>query len=148
MSRNAADIIDLAGGNDAQAAVDWAAVEAGPVIVHPLRVKRPDLPGSMFADDTWSLRPMDVTRGTVQNLHWVPGPTEQQYSVPPHLIAPFKRVVWLMINRPTPESYLAGRNGRRWPSASSVRQRLVALRWFAHFLDFRSYAAAAAQASS
>ena len=134
MSRATADAIDLAGGNDAQASVNWAAVEAGPVIVHPLRVKRPDLPGSMFADGTWSLRPMDVTRGTVQNLHWIPGHKDQQYSVPPHLVAPFKRVVWLMINRPTPESYLAGRSGLRWPSASSLIRRFIALRRFAQFL--------------
>jgi hypothetical protein len=102
MSRAAADAIDLASGNDIDAAVDWAAVETGPVIVHPLRLKRSDLPGSVFADDTWSLRPMDVTRGTVQNLHWIPGPKEQKYRVPPHLIEPFKRVVWLIINRPAP----------------------------------------------
>ncbi|UVO14169.1 hypothetical protein NM962_09280 [Mycobacterium sp. SVM_VP21] len=134
MSRGTTNARDLAGSNDIRAAVDWAAVEAGPVIVHPLRVKHPDLPGSVFADDTWSLRPMGVTRGTVQNLHWIPGLKEQQYSVPPHLITPFKRVVWLIINRPAPVAYLAGSNGRRWPSAASVYQRFAALRRFAHFL--------------
>ena len=134
MSRAAAHAIDLADGNDIEAAVDWAAVDAGPVIVHPRRVKRPDLPGSMFADDTWSLRPMGVTRGTIQNLHWIPGTKEQQYSVPPHLIEPFKRVVWLIINRPAPVAYLAGNNSRRWPAASSVCQRFRVFRHFAHFL--------------
>ena len=134
MSKALAGAIDLAGGNDIHAAVDWAAAEAGPVIVHPLRVKRPDLPGSMFADDTWSLRPMEVTRGSVQNLHWIPGPKEQQYSVPPHLIKPFKRIVWLIINRPAPVAYLAGNNGRRWPAASSVYERFRVFRHFAHFL--------------
>ena len=134
MTRAAADATDLAGGNDIQAAVDWAAVEAGLAIVHPLRVKRPDLPGSMFSDDRWSLRPMDVTRGTVENLHWVPGPKEQQYSVPPYLVTSLKRVVWLIINRPAPVSYLAGNNGRRWPAASSVYERFRVFRHFAHFL--------------
>jgi hypothetical protein len=134
MNRAVADVIELADGGDIHAAVDWAEVEAGPVIVHPLRLKRPDLAVSGFADDSWSLRPMDVTHGTVQNLHWIPGPKEQQYPVPGHLITPFKRIVWLTINRPAPVSYLAGNNGRRWPAASSVHSRFQALRHFAHFL--------------
>lgn len=134
MSREVAEASGLAGSDDIRATVDWTAVEAGPVIVHPLRVKHPDLPGNLFADDTWSLRPMGVTRGTVQNLHWIPGPKEQQYSVPPHLTTSFKRVVWLIINRPAPVAYLAGNNGRRWPAASSVSQRFQVFRRFAHFL--------------
>lgn len=134
MSRSPVGAVDLAGGNEVEAAVDWAGVEAGPVVVHPLRLKRPDLPGSVFADDTWSLRPMEVTRGTVQNLHWIPGPKAQKYPFPPHLIKPFKRVMWLIINRPAPASYLAGNNARRWPAASSVSQRFQALRHFAGFL--------------
>lgn len=134
MSRSAVAAVDLADRNDVDAAVDWAAVEAGPVVVHPLRLKRPDLPGSVFADDTWSLRPMEVTRGTVQNLHWIPGPKAQKYPIPTHLIKPFKRVMWLIINRPAPASYLAGNNARRWPAASSVSQRFQALRHFAGFL--------------
>lgn len=134
MRRSAVDADDLAPGSDIGAAVDWAAVEAGPVVVHPLRLKRPDLPGSMFADDAWSLRPMEVTRGTVQNLHWIPGPKEQLYRIPHCLIDAFKRVVWLIINRPAPVAYLAGNNGRKWPAASSVHARFLAMRHFAHFL--------------
>ncbi|MCK5756560.1 MAG: hypothetical protein KAH46_28035, partial [Mycobacterium sp.] len=126
MRRSAVDADDLAPGSDIGAAVDWAAVEAGPVVVHPLRLKRPDLPGSMFADDAWSLRPMEVTRGTVQNLHWIPGPKEQLYRIPHCLIDAFKRVVWLIINRPAPVAYLAGNNGRKWPAASSVHARFLA----------------------
>jgi hypothetical protein len=134
MNRDAAVAIGLA-GNDIQATVDWAAVEAGSVVVHPIRMKHPDhLPGSMFADDVWSLLPMDVTRGTVQNLHWVPGPKAQRYRIPSHLIRTFKRIIWLVINRPTPVAYLAGNNGRTWPAAASVYGRLVAMRNFAHFL--------------
>lgn len=134
------DAVDLADNDDVDAAVDWAAVEAGPVVVHPLRLKRPDLPGSVFADDTWSLRPMEVTRGTVQNLHWIPGPKAQKYPIPTHLIKPFKRVMWLIINRPAPASYLAGNNARRWPAASSVSQRFQALRHFAGFLGHHEIA--------
>lgn len=134
MRRSPVDADDLAPGNDIGAAVDWAAVEAGPVVVHPLRLRRPDLPGSMFADDAWSLRPMEVTRGTVQNLHWIPGPKEQLYRIPHCLIDAFKRVVWLIINRPVPVAYLAGNNGRKWPAASSVHARFIAMRHFAHFL--------------
>lgn len=134
MNRAAAEAIRHAGPVDIQDAVDWAEVQEGSVIVHPLRVKDPDLAGSTFADDTWSLRPMDATRGTVQNLHWIPGHREQKHSIPPHLIEPLKRVVWLIINRPAPLSYLAGNNGRTWPAASSVRARFQALRHFAHFL--------------
>lgn len=134
MSRSTADAVELAAGSDVGSAVDWAAVEAGPVVVHPLRLKRPDLPGSMFADDTWSLRPMDVTRGTVQNLHWIPGRKDQRDQMPPRLITAFKRVVWLIINKPAPAAYLAGTNGRTWPAASSIRTRFVAMRHFAHYL--------------
>lgn len=134
MSQSTVDAVDLAAGDDIDAAVDWAAVEAGPVVVHPLRLKRPDLLGSIFADDTWSLRPMDVTRGTIQNLHWIPGPKAQKHPIPTHLIEPFKRVMWLIINKPAPASYLAGSNARRWPAASSVTQRFQALRHFAGFL--------------
>ena len=134
MSQSTVNAVDRASDNEIDAVVDWAAVEAGPVIVHPLRLKRPDLPRSVFADDTWSLRPMEVTRGTIQNLHWIPGPKAQKHPFPTHLIDPFKRVMWLIINRPAPASYLAGNNARRWPAASSVSQRFAALRHFAHFL--------------
>ncbi|MFL0241980.1 hypothetical protein [Mycobacterium sp. SMC-17] len=133
MTRSVVGADDLASGNHT-GAVDWAAVEAGPVVVHPLRLKRPDLPGSIFTDDRWSLRPMEVTRGTVQNLHWIPGPKEQQYRIPPQLIDTFKRVIWLIINRPAPVAYLAGNNGRTWPAASSVHARFVAMRHLADFL--------------
>ena len=134
MSRSAVDAVDLAVGNGIDVAVDWAAVEAGPVVVHPLRLKLPDLPNSMFADDTWSLRPMDVTRGTVQNLHWIPGTKDQRDQIPLQLITAFKRVIWLIINKPAPAAYLAGTNGRTWPAASSIRTRFVAMRHLAQFL--------------
>lgn len=124
----------LAGGNEFPAAIDWEGVEAGPVVVHPLRLKHPELPGSTFADDVWSLRPMGVTRGTIQNLHWIPGLKAQKHSFPSHLIKSFKRIVWLSINRPAPASYLAGNNARRWPAASSVAQRFRVFRHFAEFL--------------
>lgn len=115
-------------------AIDWAAVESGAAIVQPLQLKRPDLAMSMFEDDSWSLRPMDVSRGVVQNLHWKPGPKKQQYRIPLHLIKPFKRIVWLSINRPAPVSYLGASNARTWLSAASIQDRFGALRRFAHFL--------------
>jgi len=134
MSRATVDAVDRAAATDIDSVVDWVAVEAGEVVVHPLRLRRPDLPQSMFADNTWSLRPMEVPRGAVQNLHWVSGTKEQQYRIPPQLIDAFKRVTWLTINRPAPDAYLAGTNGRTWPAASSVETRFVAMRHFAHFL--------------
>ncbi len=115
-------------------AIDWAAVESGAAIVQPLQLKRPDLAMSMFEDDSWSLRPMDVSRGVIQNLHWKPGPKKQLYRIPMHLIKPFKRIVWLFINRPAPVSYLAASNARTWLSAASIQDRFGALRRFAHFL--------------
>lgn len=115
-------------------AVDWAAVESGPTIVHPLSLRRPDLAVSMFGDDTWSLRPMDTSRGIVQNLHWMPGRAKQRYQIPSQLIKPVKRIIWLSINRPAPDSYLAGSNARTWAAAATVRARFGALRRFAHFL--------------
>jgi hypothetical protein len=117
---------------------NWPAIEAGPVIVNPLRIKFPELPDSLFADDHWSLRRMDTTPGGVQNLRWVPGAVDQEFPIPDHLVTPLKRITWLMINEPTPESYLiAGSNSRRWPAASSVHRRFVCLRRFAHFLGQR-----------
>jgi hypothetical protein len=133
MSNPIADAIDLAVPGDLQA-VDWTAVESGPVIVHRLRLKRPDLPMSMFAEGTWSLRPMDAARGDLQNLRWLPGDREQRFQIPPHLVKPFKRIVWLFINKSTPVSYLAGSNARQWPAASSIARRLGALRHFGHYL--------------
>ncbi|MCX8558651.1 hypothetical protein OS121_26745 [Mycolicibacterium mucogenicum] len=127
------DAIALAASSD-YSAVDWLAVESGPVIVHPLRVKRPDLPASMFADNAWSLQPMGIPRGTVQTLHWVSGPIPQRYQIPLHLVGPFKRIVWLLINRPAPASYLAGGTARTWISAASIQDRFRALRRFAYFL--------------
>ena len=114
---------------------DWRAIEAGLVIVNPLRRKFPGRPNSLFADDNWSLRMMDATPGGVQNLRWVPGAVDQEFPIPDHLITPLKRITWLMINEPTPESYLiVGNDSRRWPAASSVHKRFVCLRRFAHFL--------------
>lgn len=77
---------------------------------------------------------MGAKRGALRNLHWVPGPKKQEYSVPPHLVASFKRVVWLMINKPAPDVYLAGRNGRRWIAPSSIGTRFAAFRHYADFL--------------
>jgi hypothetical protein len=133
MSSATAGAVDLSAANDVQA-VDWTAVESGPVIVHRLRLKRSDLSMSMFAEDTWSLRPMDATRGDPQNLHWVPGRFEQQFRIPSHLVKPFKRIVWLFINRPAAVSYLTGSNARQWPATSSIAQRFGALRHFGHYL--------------
>jgi hypothetical protein len=114
--------------------VDWPAVESGPVIVHHLRLKRPDLPMSTFADDTWSLRPMDPPCEAIQNLRWVPvGYPEQRFQLPSSLVTPFKRIVWLFINRPAPVSY-AGTSARIWPSPSSIGKRFGALRRFGHYL--------------
>lgn len=132
MSRNSIDL-DRYGDDTDSDAIDWSAVETGPVIVHPMRLKYPELPGNNFGDDVWSLRQMDVTRGTVQNLHWTKS-YRKGLVLPELLITPFKRVVWLLINRPTPAAYLAGTNGRRWPAASSVYQRFAAFRRFGHFL--------------
>lgn len=133
MSRATADAVDLFAANDVDA-VDWTAVESGPVVVHRLRLKRSDLPMSMFAEDTWSLRQMDAPRGDLQNLHWVPGHYEQQFRIPSHLVTPFKRIVWLFINRPAAVSYLTGSSARQWPATSSIAQRFGALRHFGHYL--------------
>lgn len=114
--------------------IDWASVEAGEVVVHPLRLRRTDLPNSLFQESAWSILPMGSKRGEVRNLHWVPGPKKQNFSFPAHLIPSFKRIVWLMINRPAADAYLAERNSRRWPAASSIHQRFRALRHFANFI--------------
>lgn len=114
--------------------VDWTAVEAGPVVAHPIPLKRTDCPNSSFQDPSWSLLPMGSKRGSLRNLHWVQGPKEQTYAVPPQLIPSFKRITWLMINRPAPDAYLAGRNGRRWLAPSSIAQRFQAFRHYASFL--------------
>ncbi|MCT7362714.1 hypothetical protein A7G45_07865 [Mycolicibacterium llatzerense] len=47
---------------------------------------------------------------------------------------PLKRVMWLIINRPTPESYLAANCSRQWPAASSITSRFNTLRRFGHYL--------------
>ncbi|MGH3639397.1 MAG: hypothetical protein ACRDUX_10235, partial [Mycobacterium sp.] len=135
MSNPVAEAIDLAASIDLNV-VDWTDVECGPVVVHELRLKRPDLPMSTFPEGVWSLRPMDAPRGGLQTLRWLPGGAgvEQQYSFPPHLVNSFKRIVWLFINRPSPVSYLAGNNAREWPAASSIIQRFNALRHFGHYL--------------
>lgn len=114
--------------------VHWPTIESGPVVVHPLRLKCPTAAMSMFDDDIWSLRPMDVPRGIVQNLHWTPGHREQRYQVPQSLRDPFKRIIWLSINRPAPLSYQAVTNSCTWLSAASIQDRFGSLRRFAHFL--------------
>lgn len=139
MSNPIGDTIGLAVPSDLDP-VDWAAVESGPVIVQQLRLKRPDLPMSTFPEDVWSLRPMDAQRGGLQTLRWLPGDREQRFQVPSHLVSPFKRIVWLFINRPTPVSYLAGTNSRQWPAASSIAQRFGALRHFSHYLGEQNIA--------
>lgn len=123
----------LAAPSDPEA-VDWAAAESGPVIVRQLRLRRPDLPMSTFSDDIWSLRPMGVTHGNLQNLRWQLGRREQRFQVPQHLVTSFKRIVWLFINRPTPPSYLAATNSRQWPAPTTIAQRFPALRHFGHYL--------------
>jgi hypothetical protein len=133
MSSPIIDTIDLAVPSDLDP-VDWAAVESGPVIVQQLRLKRPELTVNTFSEDIWSLRPMDAQRGDLQNLRWLPGGREQRFQVPSQLVTPFKRIVWLFINRPTPASYLAGTNSRQWPAVSSIAQRFGALRHFGHYL--------------
>jgi hypothetical protein len=135
MSNRVADTIDPAVASEVDA-VDWTAVESGPVIVHHLRLKRSDLPMNKFSEDVWSLRPMDAPRGGPQTLRWLPGGVglEQRFSFPPHLISSFKRIVWLSINRPTPDGHLAGSNARQWPAASSIAQSFRALRHFGHYL--------------
>ena len=120
--------------DNTDAVVDWNVVESGPVVAQRFRVKRTDCPNSSFSDSSWSLLPMGAKRGALRNLHWVPGPKKQEYSVPPHLVASFKRVVWLMINKPAPDVYLAGRNGRRWIAPSSIGTRFAAFRHYADFL--------------
>ena len=119
-------------------AVDWPAVECGPVIVHDLRLKAPHLPMSTFPEAIWCLRPMDAPRGYQQTLHWIPGSNrEQRFQIPLHLVEPFKRIVWLFINRPAPVPYLAGSNAREWPAAASIFQRFGALRHFGHYLGMQ-----------
>lgn len=115
--------------------IDWFAVESGPVIRQELRLIRPNLPMSMFSDVVWSLRPMDPPRGELQTLRWIPGGNSKQRSqFPAHLVESFKRIVWLLINRPTPVSYLAGSNARVWPAVASIAQRFGAFRHFGHYL--------------
>lgn len=126
--------LGVGAGEDDQQVIDWSTVEMRPVIVHPLRLKLPDLPMSSFADDVWSLRPMDLNRGYMQNLWWVASMPDQRYVFPSHLVGPLKRVVWLFINKPSPSASLAGSRARLWPAPSSISQRFVALRRFAHFL--------------
>lgn len=133
MSDLTAGTNDFAGQDD-ENAVAWAAIESGPVIVHPLRLKRPDLPMSTFEENVWSLRPMNPPVGVRQNLLWLPRSPEQRFQIPFHLVAPFKRIVWLLINKPTPVSRLARSNSRKWPAPSSITQRFNALRRFSHFL--------------
>jgi hypothetical protein len=120
--------------DEEDAGVNWDAVEVGAVVVHPLRLQLKHVANSSFSDLTWSLLPMNVKHGTVRNLHWLPGPKKQRFTFPAHLIPSFKRIIWLMINRPAPDEYMAGRNGRTWPAASSIYQRWRALRHFADFL--------------
>lgn len=126
--------LGVGAGEDDQQGIDWDAVEMGPVIVNPLRLKLPDLPMSSFPDDVWSLRPMGLNRGYVQNLWWVASVADQQYVFPSHLTPSLKRVAWLFINKPSPSAYLAGSRARLWPAPSSITQRFVAFRRFAHFL--------------
>ncbi len=136
MSDPMADSMDFAFLGDMDT-VDWAVVESGPVIVHQLRLKRPDLPMNKFSDGVWSLRPMGAPRGgELQTLRWLPGGggVEQQFSFPAHLVNSFKRIVWLSINRPTPVSHLADTTARQWPAASSIAQRFGAFRHFGQYL--------------
>ncbi|MBU8813977.1 hypothetical protein KL953_34505 [Mycolicibacterium goodii] len=117
------------------AEISWAALESGAVIVHNLRLKRPEFPISMFSEAVWSLRPMDPPRGGLQTLRWIPGGnSEQRFHFPARFVESFKRIVWLLINRPTPVSYLAGSNAREWPAVASIVQRFGAFRHYAHYL--------------
>lgn len=114
--------------------IDWENVESGPVVVNPLRIMHPDRPMSMFVDDIWSLRPMGVTPGSVQNLHWRPGLKQQSTPIPEELVPTFKRVFWLFINRTAPAAFLGVSNTREWPTPSTIGTRFHALRHFADFL--------------
>ncbi|ORV85495.1 hypothetical protein AWC12_20520 [Mycolicibacterium iranicum] len=89
---------------------------------------------SMFEDDSWSLRPMSPNSGRAQNLHWISEHARKRYEFPPQLVKPFKRIIWLAINRPAPASYLAGTSGATWAAASTIETRFKALRRFAKFL--------------
>ncbi|GAT03787.1 uncharacterized protein RMCFA_3899 [Mycolicibacterium fortuitum subsp. acetamidolyticum] len=124
---------DTANGGDLEP-IDWDSVQAGPVVTNPLRLKYPDLPMSMFSDDSWSLRPMGVTPGSLQNLHWIPGPRDQKTPIPEVLIPAFKRVFWLFINRRAPAAFLGVSNTREWPAPSTIATRFHALRHFGAFL--------------
>ncbi|WP_155944018.1 hypothetical protein [Mycobacterium sp. 360MFTsu5.1] len=104
------------------------------MIVHQLRLKRPDLPMSTFDESIWSLRPMDPPPASLKNLRWLPGTSEQRFAFPSHLVMPFKRIVWLLINRPAPAAQLADSNSREWPAASSIGTRFAFLRHFSHYL--------------
>jgi hypothetical protein len=133
MSKGKASGADLAAEGGLEA-IDWVTVESGPVVVNPLRIKHPDLPMNTFPEDSWSLRPMGVTPGSLQNLHWIPGPREQETPIPEALIPAFKRVFWMFINRPAPAAFLGVSNTREWPAPSTIATRFHALRHFGAFL--------------
>lgn len=133
MSDPVADDTGLADSDDWRP-VDWAEVESGPAIVHHLRLKRPDLPMSAFADDSWSLRPMELPEGCNQNLLWLPGLRKRRYDIPSHLVTPCKRIVWLFLNKPAPESLRVRGPSRAWPAPGSIIARFTALRRFVHYL--------------
>lgn len=91
--------------------LDWASIEAGPSI-EPDQVLFASAPVSAFSEDQWSLEPLGIR----YSINWVRPATSGGRSVrdwPGAYIAPFKRAMWLMINRSVPDRLLSVSSPRR-----------------------------------
>lgn len=122
---------------------DWATIESGLVITNPIRL-RANEPIPAFVDDVWGLGAMGKSvSATRPRVVWVAQKVSDR-GFPPAFSDPCKRVMYLMINEPTPLAGLAAPKQSRveWPSSSSLVAAAASWRtftWWLHHLGVTAF---------
>lgn len=133
----------LAPQPDHQGALDWAAIESGPSIL-PDHVQVEGASVAAFSADEWPLAALPGS-GRDRTLIWHnrgaealarrrKGPVS---TWPEALLPSFKRLAWLMLNKPTPDLLLHAAHAKRrtYPAAGSIQAAMYMGRDFAAWLD-------------
>lgn len=114
----------------------WTAIESGPSVVNPLRIRDAAAEVSPYSATSWSLLPLGrltVAEGPV-NLNFT-SESRRVKGFPEPYCEAAKRICWLMLNEPTPDVLLEslGRKYLEWPSARTVTRRIGSIRTFITF---------------
>ncbi len=114
--------------------LDWRTIETGPVVATTLRLRDHGAPNSRFADDSWSLVPLQPRHHALQNLHWTSTHPRLQYSMPPVLTPGLKRFLWLLINHRLPVTAVGRGSGRDWVAPGTLEAKFLHVRKLGAFL--------------